>query len=102
MTPLRVRPSPLLSTRTTWAFVDGVADGLPFGNMVPVNTREAPASPHGVLLRRLRRALRLTLIDAADAFGLRVSEVSDVERGLLVMSSREFVRACRLLCEVRR
>ena len=68
------------------------------GGVELVTTRSAPDTAAGVLLRRLRQALRLTLDDAGRSLGLSIVEVSEIECGILVVSDREFVRACRLLC----
>lgn len=61
--------------------------------------READPSPAGFLLRRLRRALRLNLCEAGTALGCSVVAASEAERGILVTTEREFLRACRMLCE---
>ena len=102
MTPIRTRPSPFLRTRTSLAFVDSFdKHGTHVrGGVEPVTMRSAPLTPAGFLLRRLRRALRLNLEEAGPALGLSIVEVSEIERGILVVSTAAFLRACRLLCDV--
>lgn len=66
---------------------------------IPVFVCSADPSPEGFLLRRLRRALRLNLEEAAAALGTNIVMVSEIERGVLVMSEKNFVRGCRLLVD---
>lgn len=98
--PIRLRPAPSLRTHTGLGFVDGTnKHGEPFGGVAPVTTKHADPSPSGFLLRQLRWALGPNLCEAETALGCSVAAVSEVERGILVATEREFLRACRMLCE---
>jgi len=100
--PILVRPSPFLHIGTVPVFVDSLDDEGTIARVgvLSVPTRSAPNTPAGILLRRLRRALRLNLEEAGAALGLSIVEISEIERGILVVSDREFLRACTLLCGV--
>lgn len=67
------------------------------GGFEPIKTWEASATPEGFLLRRLRWALRLNLVEAARALGWGVAETSAVERGVRIIRRRDFRAVCEHL-----
>jgi hypothetical protein len=84
------------------AFVDAwspVTGEQVIGGIAHVTTWTAPSTAEGFLFRRLRRALRLTLDDAARALGWGLVEVSEVERGIRVVRRRDFRAVCLRLVQ---
>lgn len=68
------------------AFVDGVRDGIPWGEAVPVcapcEIANAPSpTPFGMRLRRTRFEMDMSLREAGDALGIGFVRVSHIEQG---------------------
>jgi hypothetical protein len=92
----KARPVEGMAFVDAWSSVTGKQI---IGGIAQVITWTAPSTAEGFLLRKLRRALRLTLDDAARALGWGLVEVSEVERGIRVVRRRDFRAMCLRLVQ---